>query len=546
VSTLTDAQYELFERLTARPFVVLDMEWANDAEQAEHIISVAITRVVRGKRTTEGEYYKVVKPGVPIDPLTQAKHGFTDEAVKRKPRFWRAAPDILEALRLPDAILVSHGAIDARVLGDNLRRLEDVPEAEVGFDDLPDLPLLDTTRLPRLVQHPAGAQRATVSLPDLCAAVGVTLKNHHHARDDARATADALVKLLSYAAAEGTFGSIEDLLRAADAGTARTPRGALFVRSARTAPTLSLAHRQRHAAEPLTHAGTAAERDLWLDRARECVQLRCHLLEAEAELAAPHNAGELLKPLTALLDGPLDPGQAGTLAGVLRRLLRASGAFADTDVSSPALGRARVMYWWRDVRAKLDAAPRCSTGAGQACPACWDRLGCATDVLYQAAVEEVVFADGPDTLTQDVVKNRLVGTTVGKSRVVDNWARNHPREAAYVLELVCRWAEGRGVSSTEYLTKAREHGIELHEPRLALRLLNLERPARGFDHARKLAERACAARTTDPAYGEIDAWLSLNAAAEEERRRRSLPRVIVKPRVARPQGRVPSNPYRPF
>lgn len=113
-------------RGTLGPFLTnrkLDMEWANDAEQAEHIISVAITRVVRGKRTTEGEYYKVVKPGVPIDPLAQAKHGFTDEAVKRKPRFWRAAPDILEALRLPDAILVSHGAIDARVLGDNLRRL---------------------------------------------------------------------------------------------------------------------------------------------------------------------------------------------------------------------------------------------------------------------------------------------------------------------------------------------------------------------------------------------------------------------------------------
>lgn len=214
MSTLTDAQYEVFERLTARPFLVLDMEWANDAEQAEHIISVAVTRVVRGKRTTEGEYYKVVKPGVPIDALTRAKHGFTDEAVKRKPRFAKAAPGILEALRFPDAILVSHGAIDARVLGDNLRRLEDVPEARVGFEDLPDLPLLDTTRLPRLAQHPAGAQRATVSLPDLCAAVGVTLKSHHHARDDARATADALVKLLSYAAAEGTFGSIEDLLRA--------------------------------------------------------------------------------------------------------------------------------------------------------------------------------------------------------------------------------------------------------------------------------------------------------------------------------------------
>jgi DNA polymerase III epsilon subunit-like protein len=544
VSTLTDAQYELFERLTARPFLVLDMEWANDAEQAEHIVSVAITRVVRGKRTTEGEYYKVVKPGVPIDPLTRAKHGFTDEAVKRKPRFSKAAPDLLEALRFPDAILVSHGVIDARVLGDNLRRLEDVPEAEVGFGDLPDLPLLDTTRLPRLVQHPAGAQRATLSLPDLCAAVGVTLKNHHHARDDARATADALVKLLSYAAAEGTFGSIEDLLRAADAGTARTPRGALFIRSSRAAPTLPLAHRQKHAAEPLTHAGTDAERGLWLDRARECVQLRCHLLDAEAELAAPHNAGELLTPLTALLDGTLEPGQAGTLAGALRRLLRSSGAFAETEVGSPALGRGRVMYWWRDVRPRLHAAPRCSTSAGQACPACWERLGCATDVLYQTVVEEVVFADGPETLTQNVVKNRLTGA--GKDRLVDRWGRNHPLEAAYVLELVCRWAEGRGVSITEYLARARDLDLELQEPRLALRLLNLERPVRGFDYARRLAERVCSDRTTDPAYAEIDAWLSLNAAAEEERRRRSLPRVIVKPRVARPQGRVPSNPYRPF
>lgn len=43
-----------------------------------------------------------------------------------------------------------------------------------------------------------------------------------------------------------------------------------------------------------------------------------------------------------------------------------------------------------------------------------------------------------------------------------------------------------------------------------------------------------------------EAWLSLNGAAAEAERRRRVTRDIVRPRLARPEGRVPLNPYKPF
>lgn len=536
---LTDVQYELFEHLTERPFLVMDLEWAHH-QGADHLISVAVTPVVRGKRSTADEIYVEMNPGVPIDAATSAVHGFTDAKVKGKRRFAHFAPRILAALAVPDAILVTHTAVDLRVLGEELARASSTTGSAA---ELADLPLLDTSTLPRLVQHPVAAGRRVISLRALCEGLGVTLDAHHNAKADARATADALVKLLRHTATEQTFGSIDALLRAAGAGTARSPRGATYPRRRQTAPSLPRAHLEAHAVEPLTHAGSEAEHAAWVGRARECVQLRCDILMDEAEHAAPHNAGELLPALSELVDTALARGQAGTLAGALQVLLRESGRRVQHPVSSPALARDRVTYWWRAFRKKLYAAPRCSRSDGQACPACWDGTGCVTDLLYQTTTELVAFSTGPD-LTADIVRNRFLGDN--EQRIINRWPANHPLETSYLVELICRWAESLGLTSTTYLDAARAKGIEMVEPRLALRVLNQELPVLGFEQASKKATQVLARRNTDPAYAEIEAWLALNAAAEEHNRRRSEPRAVVRPRQTRPEGRVPYNPYRPF
>jgi hypothetical protein len=63
---------------------------------------------------------------------------------------------------------------------------------------------------------------------------------------------------------------------------------------------------------------------------------------------------------------------------------------------------AGVAYWWRAFRKKLYAAPRCSRSKEQACPACWDGTGCATDLLYQTTTERLVLSTGP-VLSKDII-----------------------------------------------------------------------------------------------------------------------------------------------
>jgi len=152
--------------------------------------------------------------------------------------------------------VVTHTSVDARVLGEELKRGEQVAGSAIKLSDLPDLAHLDTSTLPRLIQHPVAAGRSVVSLKALCDGLRVGLTDHHNARVDARATADALVKLLRHTATAATFGSIDAILTAGQAGSAQAPAGALHVRHSRRAPVLPAQHLQEHAVEPMTRAGS--------------------------------------------------------------------------------------------------------------------------------------------------------------------------------------------------------------------------------------------------------------------------------------------------
>lgn len=546
MSVLSDAQFEVFERLTARPFLVLDTEYCADPDgDAGRLVSLAITRVVRGKRVRDRELYAVMNPGVPIDPDTQAVHGFSNADVVRKRKFGHYAPAIVAALAEPGAVLVCHTGADVRVLRRELERLDDaaaeqgLPTAPVGVADLPELPIVDTSTLPRLLRHPGTGNRAVVSLATLCAATGVRNTQAHHARADARATADALIKLLLHAAATLSHDSIEMLLADHDRGTTHQPRLPLFIRSRRTAPTLPAGHLARHTA-PLTHAGTLTERQAWVGLAAECVGLRCPHLRTEAALAAAENGAALLERLVALLPTATEPGQAGTLLGAVAELIDAGAPWGDPPAAQPTLLHTRAMTWWAKVRDQVEASAPCSS-AGR-CPDCWDGAGCPRDTLYQP-VTRVATLGAEGALTREAVKHRLFGNQ--PARRINTWPHYHPREAAYMVWLVAAWSREHDRDDSRYLDAATARGVATAEPRLALLLCERMSETQGYAAAKALAEQALSQTTTDPAYDELRLWTIWHEQAAEHRSRARTLRAITHPRLARPEGRINHNPYLP-
>lgn len=545
MTVLTDAQFEIFEQLTTRPFLVLDTEYCADpADDAEHLVSVAITRVVRGKRVLDGELYAVMNPGVPIDPETQAIHGFSDADVARKRRFGHYSPAVIAALAEPDAVLVCHTGADIRVLRRELERLDEAAAeqgatAPVGLADLPDLPIVDTSTLPRLLHHPGIGKHNVVSLETLCAAVGVKNSSAHHARSDARATADALVALLVYAASTVAYDTIATLLVDHDRGSTRQPRLPLLIHGHKDAPVLPVAHVARHTA-PLTHPGSDAERHAWLDLAAECVALRCPHLRVEAALAAAENGAPLLEPLLSLLGSTTEPGQAGTLLGAVAALIDAGAVGADPPASRPTLETGRAMKWWAALKPLIADTTACSWDGR--CPHCWDGAGCLRDTLYQV-VTRVATLGETGTLSRENIKNRLFGKQ--DNRRINTWPRYHPQETAYMTWMVACWSVDHDRDDTRYLDAAVAKNLHTTEPRLALLVCERTAETKGFAAAKSLAEKALVHATTDPAYDELRLWTTWHEHSAEQKARAQRVRAITHPRLARPEGRINYNPYLP-
>jgi DNA polymerase III epsilon subunit-like protein len=547
--TLTDAGFEVFQQLTARTFLVLDTEYTPDPDgDGDRIISLAITPVLRGKRLRDGELYVEMNPGVPIDPRSTAVHGFTTEAVARKRRFGHYAPAVLAALAVPDAVLVCHTGSDIRVLRRELERLDEATTAgdttgDVGLADLPELPIIDTATLPRLLRLPGVGQRGVVSLATLCQLVGVTNTNVHHARGDARATADALVKLLLHAAGSFTYDSIDALLTDHARGTTHDPKLPGYVRSRRVAPVVPTGHLVRHDA-PLTHAGTAAEHQAWLDLAADCVRLRCPHLRTEATLAATENGAALFDPLVALLSTTAEPGTAGTLLGAVAALIDAAGPGADPAASTPTLAHTRALRWWAKTRPQAEASTACQAPGGRTCPDCWEGNGCPRDTFYQAVTRIAVLGEH-GRLTQKSVRDRLVGSR--PDRRINAWPRTHPRETAYMAWMVFTFAaeEDRVLAANDYLAVAMSKNLHLLEPRLARAACQSIAETRGLAGAKAVADQVLADRTTDPAYDELALWMTWHEQAAVAATRRQRPRAITHRRLARPEGRVNVNPYLP-
>lgn len=543
--TLTDAGFDLFQRLTQRTLLVIDCEYCRDPDgDGDRLISIAIVPVVRGRRERDGEFHAVMNPGVPVDPASSKIHGFTTADVARKRRFGYYAPAILAALNVDGAVLVQHTGSDLRVLRRELERLDEARTAgekapDVGLADLPELPVIDTSTLPRLLRLPDIRGRGFVSLETLCRLTGATNTAPHDARGDARATADALVKLLVFAASEARYAGLDELLADHDHGTTRAPRGGMYVRNRDRDPVLPPEHLVRHDS-PLTHTGTDAERLAWLDRARECAELRCEHLRTEAALAAAENGPALLDPLTDLLSDLPEPGQAGTLLGAVAELLGPSDSAA-----KPAVDHVHALRWWAKRRPEVAASVPCGTKRAEMCPSCRADSGCPRDTLYQPIARIATYA-GRSKLTVRDIKDRLWGTGNDPLRRIHRWRGPHPEVAAWMAWHVVTFESnrGRGGPATDRLMLAVDLGLHLVEPRLALLACEWKLATGEGETALAIAEQALSGRTTDTAYDDLHAWLAWQQQSARAAERDERPRIITHRKLARPEGRTNRNPYR--
>ena len=88
-------------------------------------------------------------------------------------------------------------------------------------------------------------------------------------------------------------------------------------------------------------------------------------------------------------------------------------------------------------------------------------------------------------------------------------------------------------------------GLHLLEPHLARAACQAIADGRGLVAAKTVAVQVLAGRTSDPAYDELELWMTWHEQAAVQAARAQARRPVTHPRLARPAGRVNHNPYLP-
>jgi len=490
-------------------FVVIDTETC-PADDGNRIVSIAATTVRQGRRRST--WSTLVDPGVPITNSNQ--HNLTDDDVAGARTFADIVDDFEAVLDGGSIVAVAHNTrFDIGVLHLEYGRL-------ASNRTLPDLPLLDTMTLPRIVGHEMGRSRRLAALLD---SFDLTNSSPHDAASDAAATADALIALLRVAAKAG-YTELDDLL--ADAGRATTstlpPADAVRMPAWRHAPALPQEHLDTHTVL-LPATPTADELDAWADAALECAELRCELLVDKADAAAAH-ANELHPRLTrhlTRLGKSAKPGQVATLVGALNVL------------AAQALVRRKVRPWWGEHAPTLKGAPRCDATVG-ACPDCRDGQPCPTDLAHQPLAALVCDAlDGPVPTKR---RSQLVGS--GDRKLVTEWAHAGYHDlAGYAAWLVVDAFATEG--NTSRAANIADQAIQLRafDPRIVLahgQRLAQQGRHRDLDD---LIDLVLEQRTTDPAWQDLTAWRDRHEAERHKARRTRRPARGRSTKTTRPTGR---------
>ena len=541
-TALSGAGQTLFSLLTSSTFYVVDCEYTatHDAAHTNSIISIAIVPVVQGRRApASDEIYFEMNPGVSISKESIRLHGFTDAKVKKFKSFDFYAPKILAKLSGKNAVFVAHTSADIHALRAELTRLDERRAlgevVSAGLSDLPKLPILDTSTFAKTLQYPKVGSASFIGLAELCRLTGVKNVNPHNARSDARATADALIELLRYAAQVSARADLGEILREHRGGTTHDPRKAIIFRERQSDPELSKEHLDKHLPS-LDHPATPSEIDAWVDLAKECALLRCQLLVTEAVSAGEDNALLLTKRLVELIGTLTEPGQVSTLLGAIRELIepryRAGGL---------GLVEKRAYKWWSDTKPLISNSKACGVSRLERCPSCRAGEACPRDVLYQFVARVGVYNDGSPLSNQKIIelfKNNAASKLY-------RWSVHYPELAAHAAWCVIdrEMREGSSSLAGTSLGTAIEMGIHKADPNLALLAAETLRVEGRPEEALQLCAELLRGRTTDSTFEDLEQWAQLTQVAVDQRARQVVRSPATHPRLARPVGRVNPNPY---
>lgn len=177
-------------------FVVFDIETTGLSAINDAITEIGAVKLVDGEVTDT--YSQLINPGRPIPEFITNLTGITDEMVSNKPDISQVIGSFGEFIR--GSVLVAHNAtFDVGFIRENMKRYS------MNLDN----PVLDTLELTRAVFPDLKNHK----LDNIAKHLGVSLENHHRAVDDAEATKDIFIKILSLLEEKGIrdFSEINNL-----------------------------------------------------------------------------------------------------------------------------------------------------------------------------------------------------------------------------------------------------------------------------------------------------------------------------------------------
>lgn len=172
--------YDMKDQTVDSSFIVFDLETTGLSSETEKITEIGAVKVENGKITDRWSSF--VNPENPIPANIVELTGITDEMVANAPKIDEALPQFLKFCE--GSVLVAHNAkFDVGFIKKNAKDLN------IPFN----FSYLDTLQLARCL-YP---DLANHKLNTLSKHLNVLLENHHRAVDDAKATADIFVEMLS-------------------------------------------------------------------------------------------------------------------------------------------------------------------------------------------------------------------------------------------------------------------------------------------------------------------------------------------------------------
>jgi DNA polymerase III epsilon subunit family exonuclease len=163
-------------------FVVFDVETTGSKRPPCRVVEIGLCRVRAGRIVAELE--TLVNPCAPIPPFISMLTGITDEMVIAAPPFEAVAARLLDFIG--SAVLVAHNAsFDVSFLNHEIAQL--YPGRKLFNPQLCTVSLARRV-VPDLVNH---------RLPTVAEHFAVPLLRRHRAFDDARATAEVFIRLLT-------------------------------------------------------------------------------------------------------------------------------------------------------------------------------------------------------------------------------------------------------------------------------------------------------------------------------------------------------------